>query len=152
MRNTNIMNICIWENIASPHQRGFFENLYNHPDINLHIRYFEKFHQERKNLGWSDEKNLPPYELYVEQDVKTALQTLPEWKSFIHVIPGISYGFTKSLIDHLIEHNVMWIHWSERSGITLAKKLHYNVFLFKIFQPILCKLSKGSYAKKINKY
>lgn len=146
------MKICIWENIASPHQRYFFEQLSQHWAIDLQVRYFEKFHDERKDLGWSDMQALPFYEQYVISDINEALSSIPDWKERIHVIPGLSYDFTQKLLTKLIEHNIRWIHWSERSGIGLAKKLGFNVKLFKLLQPIVAKMIKYTYAKKINKY
>lgn len=147
--NLTPIKICIWENIASPHQSFFFEALSK--QVDLQVRYFEKFHNERVKLGWSDNAQLPSNEQYVD-DVTHALKTIPQWKERIHVVPGISYPFTKKLLDILIANDVKWIHWSERSGIGLARKLHYNVLLFNILQPIVSTLLKRSYAKKINRY
>lgn len=144
--------ICIWENIASPHQSFFFEALTDHPDIDLQVRYFERFHEERTTLGWKDNNNLPENEQYVIPDLNQALASIEDWEERIHVIPGLSYEFTRELLDRLIEYSVKWIHWSERSGIGLARKLHYNVWMFNFLQLLVSKIIKTDYADKINKY
>jgi glycosyltransferase involved in cell wall biosynthesis len=146
----NKLKICIWENISSPHQSFFFRELSK--NVDLEVRYIEKFHDERVDLGWSDNNFLPKNEKYVEPNLKDALDTLEDWKERIHVIPGISYEITRELVEYFIENNVKWCHWSERSGIGLAKKLKFNINLFNLFQPLVSKVLKGSYAKKINKY
>ena len=143
--------ICIWENIVSPHQSFFFRALNEHPDIDLQVRYFENFHTERKELGWK-EQELPIYEKYADNDVKKTLASIDSWKERIHIIPGISYDFTKQLLEELIKNNVKWIHWSERSGIVLADKLNYNLKLFNVLHPIISKITKHAYAQKMNKY
>jgi len=150
--NSNSIKICIWENIASPHQSYFFKALANHPGIDLQVRYFEKFHNERKKLGWSDNETLPENEQYVTPKIDLALASIKDWEERIHVIPGLSYAFTKELLARLIAHDIKWVHWSERSGIGLARKLHYNVQMFNFLQPLVSKIIKKDYADKINKY
>ena len=150
--NLNSIKICIWENIASPHQSYFFKALTDHLVIDLQVRYFEKFHDERKKLGWNDNETLPENEQYVLPDVDQALASIKDWEERIHVIPGLSYEFTRELLDRLISHDVKWIHWSERSGIGLTKRLHYNVKVFNFLQPLVSKIIKKDYADKINKY
>lgn len=146
------VKICIWENIVSPHQRYFFEKLSQNPAVDLQVRYFETFHKERKDLGWSDVQELPFYEQNIIPEVDKALSSLADWEERIHVIPGVSYDFTQKLLTKLIDNNIRWIHWSERSGISLAKKLGFNVKLFRLLQPVVAKIIKYMYAKKINKY
>lgn len=147
-----VHKVCIWENIVSPHQSFFFKALSKHPRVDLQVRYFEAFHDERKKLGWSDNSALPDNEQYVPQDIIQALHSIDDWEERLHIIPGISYAFTRKLLDHLIEKSVLWAHWSERSGIALAKKLHYNVRLFTLLQPFASKIAKSSYAHKINRF
>ncbi len=150
--NPNSIKICIWENIASPHQSYFFKALTDHLGIDLQVRYFEKFHDERKKLGWSDNAALPENEQYVLPDVDQALASIKDWEERIHVIPGLSYEFTRELLDRLIKYDTNWIHWSERSGIGLARKLHYNVWIFNLLQPLASKVAKYEYTKKINQH
>lgn len=145
-----MFKICIWENISSPHQSYFFKALTNHSVIDLQVRYFETFHEERKSLGWEDNVNLPENEQYVNSGVDLALNSMNDWQQRIHIIPGLSYAFTNALLDRLVTKNVKWVHWSERSGIGLARKLHYNVSLFNLLQPIVSKVLKKKYADKIN--
>ncbi len=147
-----VHKVCIWENIVSPHQSFFFKALSEHPRVDLQVRYFEAFHDERKKLGWSDNSVLPDNEQYVPQDITQALRSMEDWEERLHIIPGISYAFTQKLLDHLIEKNVQWAHWSERSGIGLAKKLHYNVRLFTMLQPLVSKIAKRDYAQQINTF
>jgi len=142
----------MWENIASPHQSFFFSALAAHPQVDLEVRYFEKFHDERIDLGWQDQQELPENEKYVEPDLRQALRTVPEWEKRIHIIPGNSYPFTRALIDHLSAIGVPWIHWSERSGIFIAQKLGFRMKLFQWIYPPLSRLQKASYAKTINRH
>ncbi|AFV97998.1 hypothetical protein B649_08430 [Candidatus Sulfuricurvum sp. RIFRC-1] len=151
-RETIPVKICIWENIASPHQSYFFQALTDHPKIDLQVRYFERFHDERTALGWKDNDNLPENEQYVIAEVDDALDTVEAWEERIHIVPGLSYEFTKELLNKLIKYDLKWIHWSERSGIGLARKLHYNVWMFNLLQPFASRILKSDYANKINKY
>jgi len=147
-----MLKLLIWENIASPHQSFFFKALAEHPNIDLKVRYFEKFHTERKAMGWQDNLLLPNIEKYVSSNVDEALDSIDDWQQRIHIIPGNSYSFTKKLIDLFISKKIKWIHWSERGGIVLAKKTNFNIRLFDILYPLYAKATKHTYAKKINKY
>jgi glycosyltransferase involved in cell wall biosynthesis len=141
--------ICIWMNMPSHHQSAFFEALDKHKDINLQVRYYGKTTNDRKKLGWNEYK-LKYYEKYIENltDIDNSLN---EWRDRIHIIPGFSSDFLKKLIDLIIKKNLKWIHWSERSGVGLAKAVKFNYKLFNIFYPFFLRV-KGyyKYAQIIN--
>ena len=142
--------ILLWENIPSIHHQGFIKALID-KNIDIQARYFEKFHNERKKQKWNIEL-IEGVEECVEDNVEVALQTVKDWRERIHIIPGNSYKFINELLEVLIKNDIKWIHWSERSGIRLMKKLNYNEFLFNMFHPLSVKIKKRKYAKLINKY
>lgn len=146
------MKICIWMNMPSHHQSAFFRVLSERKDIDLQVRYYEKVPEVRKKLGWKDGKELGLNQTYIDS-VNTIESSIPDWKERIHIIPGFSSPFLKELIDFTILNNLKWIHWSERSGIGLAKSLHYNYSLINLLTPLFLK-AKGykEYANKINEY
>jgi len=144
------IKVCFWLNVQSAHQSLFLDELYNHQYIDLKVCYFDKTNKNRIKLGWSNEENYKDYELKV-LSLDTALDNISDWKERIHIVMGYGFSFNKTLVPLLIKEQVKWIHWSERYGIGLAKKLNYNVFLFKLLRPLFL-LTKRDYGKLVQKY
>lgn len=145
--------ICIWTNIPSHYQRDFFSELYLRKDIDLAVKYINRFSENRKNMGWEADIKLKPYENFIDPQAKHPLFSITNWKDSIHVIPGLRIKIMNEILDLLIKHNVRWVHWSERSGVNLARFFKYNDFLFNFFLPFFLYLrGYNSYAKKVNKY
>ena len=139
-------------NMPSHHQSSFFDALFSRDDIDLQVRYYEKVPEARKKLGWKDNSNAASY----EQAIKSIYEidkSLPDWKERVHMVPGFSSPFLRQLIDSLIDKKIRWVHWSERSGVGLAKLLQFNYSAYKLINPIFLSL-KGykKYAKQINTY
>lgn len=143
--------ICIWTSIPSPHQKYFFEALSRQKEVDLCVQYFQSFPEDRIELGWKVENSILYKENYETENPHKAIESIPDWKKRIHIIPGISHQYSKKLLNILIENKVEWIHWSERSGIVLAEKLGFSSRLFKIFSPLYT-IKNFSYARKINQY
>lgn len=140
--------------MPSHHQQAFFEALGNRNRIKLQIRFYDKVSMSRIKLGWDNHNTLPENQSYIpNRNVMNALETISNWRKSIHIVPGFSHPFLKELLAILIEENVNWIHWSERSGKPFTKLLNYNYSLVKLIYPIFLWI-KGyySYSKKINKY
>ena len=146
------MKICIWMNMPSHHQSAFFSAIEAHSNIDLQVRYYEKVPETRKRLGWQDGNNLASNQTNINNAIDLD-NSLPDWKERIHVIPGFSSVFLKELIDLIIKEDVQWIHWSERSGVGLAKFLNFNYPLIDLLYPVFLKV-KGykAYAQKVNRY
>ena len=142
--------VCFWLNVPSNHQTLFLEALNQDERVDLQVRYFDKPNEDRLKMGWRDEKSLHEYELYVDS-VDGAIASLKDWKERIHIVIGYSYPFNRELIPLLIKNKVKWIHWSERYGVGLAKKLNYSVGLFKLLRPLFL-LTKRPYGRVVDKY
>jgi glycosyltransferase involved in cell wall biosynthesis len=139
-------------NMPSHHQSAFFKALSDQENVDLQVRYFEKVPDTRKKLGWKDEKNLQSNEQYISSIDEINI-SLPDWKERVHIITGFTTPFLKSLVDFAIIENLLWVHWSERSGVGLAKRLHFNYGLMDLFYPLFLHLrGYKKYAKKVNKY
>ncbi len=135
----------------SPHQDDFFNALNSTNDIELSVRYFNNISKNRVKVGWENNTKIQPFEKFVKFDIYSAMKSLPNWIEYIHIIPGISNPFLIELVNFLIKNNVKWIHWSERSGINLARMVNFNSFLIYFLRPIFFYL-RGyyAYARKIN--
>ena len=53
---------------------------------------------------------------------------------------------------NLIENNLKWINWVERSGVRLFQLLRENSFLFSLFFPLYQRFYNRTYAHQIEKY
>ena len=107
------MKIVIWMNIPSHHQAGFFQAL-RQAGVDLLVRYYDKTHlEERCAQGWR-KPILPSGEAYVEPDL-SALNTIPDYKERIHIVPGYGAPFLRQLATLLSRESVEWAHWSECS-------------------------------------
>ena len=145
-----IFKICFWLNTPTHHQSSFLEALNDHDEINLQVRFFGKVTEERKKLGWKNIIDLPENQKFIS-NLDDGIQSLIDWKDRIHIVSGYGNSFNLALIDLFIEKDVQWCHWSERSGVGLAKKVNYSTLLFKLLKPIFL-YTKHSYGKKVNKY
>lgn len=146
----NQYKVCFWLNVPSNHQTSFLEALNQDERIDLQIRYFDKPSEDRLRMGWRDENSLHEYEQYVN-GLDDALITLEDWQDRIHIVIGYSYSFNCKLVPIFIKSHVKWVHWSERYGVGLAKKLNYSVRLFKLLRPLLL-LTKRPYGRLVDKY
>ena len=145
--------IIIWMNIPSHHQSAFFRELEKERDIDLEVRYFDRVFANRKSLGWVENHQLPLNQIFIDKsNLNDAIASVKQWKNRIHIIPGFSEPFLKKLVALLINNNVRWIHWSERSGKLLTIKLQYRYSLVSLIYPLFLFI-KGykSYANRINK-
>lgn len=145
-----MIKICFWLNVPSNHQTLFLEALNQNEEIDLQVRYFEKSDPTRLQFGWRDEKSLAMYEKYV-QDIDHALKITEDWNERINIIMGYGFGFNRLLLPILIGNKASWVHWSERHGVLLAEKLHYNVTLFKLLRPLFL-WTKRSYGALVEKH
>ena len=141
--------VCFWMNTKSNHQNAFFEELYKNEQIDLQIRYISQPSQNRIDIGW-DNSVLESYEFYVYTFEK-AINSLNDFDERIHIVLGNKITYSQKLIDLFISNNLKWIHWSERYGVNLAKKLNYNLTLFHLLKPIFL-LTKFSYFKLVKNY
>lgn len=141
--------ICFWLNTKSNHQNSFLKELFNHSDIDLEVRYISKPSQNRIEIGWNN-TNLESYEKYVST-FKEAINSLCDYKERIHIMMGNNVTFSSELINHFINSKIQWIHWNERFGIVLAKKLNFNMKLFNLLRPFYL-LTKFKYGYQVNKY
>jgi len=107
------MRVVIWMNIPSHHQANFFEAL-RQAGVDLLVRYYApQILEERLLQGWC-QKELCKGEAIVQPTLE-ALESLPDYKDRIHVIPGYGTRFLRQLAAHLSQQSVEWVHWSECS-------------------------------------
>lgn len=143
--------VCFWLNAPSNHQTLFLEALNQNEQVDLKVRYFLKPSKDRLKLGWRDGGSLYQYEKYVD-NLDDALNCMTDWKDCIHILTGYSQAFNRDLLPLLIKNNIRWIHWSERYGVTLAAKLNYSIWAFKIARPFFLLLTKRFYGKLVDRY
>lgn len=131
------LKICIWMNIPSHHQSGFFEQLHNH-GIDLEVRYFQDSLPERRLEGWNSYIKYQSYEQCVTGygDLSEILETVPDALERIHII---SSNFSPGLVEYFCKNNYFWCHWSEMPGIRLAQLLNFNTVLFRLISPLFLK-------------
>lgn len=117
------MEVIIWMNIPSHHQSSFFEALRG-SGVNLIVRYYDKTILEmRKTQGWTTPR-LNDWEAFVQPNLN-ALKTIPDFKKYLHVVPGYGSSFTRKLSSFLSKENVEWAHWSECSRFGIKWFLSY---------------------------
>lgn len=148
MKKKKKHKICIWMNHPSHHQNDFFQALFLDKSIDLQVRYFSKVSEIRIALGWKDIKNINSYEVFVS-GIDDALIKTPDWKNRIHITMGPGFAFMQELTEILVIENVKWIHWSERMGFNLAKKVFYNMSIFKLIRPLFL-FNRKVYGKMVN--
>jgi len=150
---TNKYNICIWMNMPSHHQSGFFDALYRNPAIDLKVRYYDLVNSEREKLGWQTSFILKDYEAYIGDNWRDELYSSATPRERIHIIPGIRAPILAEILNEIIKHNIKWVHWSERSGINFANKMRFNYLLIETLFPFFLYLKNyKKYAKLINQY
>jgi glycosyltransferase involved in cell wall biosynthesis len=117
--------LLIWSSIPTHHQAGFFDAL-RQRGIDLVVHYYRQVDSDRRNMGWSDPAALPPGERYVGEVVRS-LETCPDWRERIHVVPGYGITFLMRLAWVLSRQRASWLHWSEHSQPTLHSHLTFLV-------------------------
>ena len=107
------MQIVIWMNIPSHHQVAFFQAL-RQAGVDLLVRYYDKGHlDDRHAQGWR-QNGLPEDESFVAPNL-SALNTIPDYKQRIHIVPGYGSAFLRQLTAFFSRESVEWAHWSECS-------------------------------------
>lgn len=124
------MKIAIWMNIPSHHQADFLDAL-KQIGVDLVVRYYDpNVLKERQLLGWqqnfSEENGV-----FIAPSLR-ALETIPDYKDRVHIIPGYGSRFLLQLAGRLSRESVEWAHWSEcsRPGLRwflgFARKYYYG--------------------------
>jgi glycosyltransferase involved in cell wall biosynthesis len=127
------LRLLIWSPMPTHHQSAFFAAL-RARDMDLVVHYLERVDVERLRLGWSAHPALPSGEHYVPQSLR-ALESRPDWRERIHVVPGYNRVFLLRLALRLSREHVDWVHWSEhshqrtRSRVTFGIKRAYGHFV-----------------------
>lgn len=106
--------IVVWMNQPSHHQSDFFQQIYKLTE-GFSVKYYNLPSKSRAALGWI-ENPLGTYpEEFVEPSTKS-LYSIADWEASTHIIPGYGCKFLRELTQHLMQHNVSWIHWSEKAS------------------------------------
>ncbi|MFT5705894.1 MAG: glycosyltransferase involved in cell wall biosynthesis [Oceanospirillaceae bacterium] len=142
--------LCIWMNIPSHHQSGFFNALSNSDNIDLEVRYFNSISGQRSAEGWSKSHKYRSFEQCVDGIVNSEgiLETVTDAHDRIHII---SANFNPELVIYFCEHKIKWCHWSEMPGIRLAELLSYNMSLYRLLNPLML-LLKRKEGQQISRY
>ena len=113
MEVTLQMRVVIWMNIPSHHQADFFQAL-RQAGVDLLVRYYDsELLIERSTQGWG-QSDLQEGETFVKPDL-SALNTIPDYKERIHIVPGYGAPFLRQLVTLFSRESVAWAHWSECS-------------------------------------
>lgn len=136
-----MIKLCIWMNIPSHHQSGFFEALSNVDNLDLEVRYFHAISGQRSAEGWSKSYNYSEFEQCVDitDTPEGMLKTVPGANERIHII---SANFKPELVSYFCENEFKWCHWSEMPGIRLAELLNYNMSFFRLLNPLMLLLKR----------
>jgi glycosyltransferase involved in cell wall biosynthesis len=124
------LRLLIWSPVPTHHQSAFFAAL-RARNVDLIVHYLERVDVDRLQLGWSAHPSLPSGERYVTQSIR-ALESCPDWRERIHVVPGYNRVFLLRLALRLSRQHVEWVHWSEhsyqrtRSRVTFGIKRAYG--------------------------
>lgn len=145
-----MISLCFWQPIPSIHQYPLFAVLIEQ-GIDLQVRYFGKKSELdlRNKEGWILPE-LADFETFVD-DVSD-LESVPNWRYRIHIVPGETNDLMRLVINKLISNQCHWCHWSERAGFRFASLVNYGDFSLKIGLPLVNMFSRRQYAKKLNKY
>lgn len=136
------MYIVVWMNMPSHHQADFFRELSEKCD-KLVVCYYGCLSKDRINEGWKTREINFEYERFVSENI-SSLETIDDWKSAIHIVPGFRTPFLRGLIRRFSNHNVKWYHWSECSSPGWKWYLSYP--LKKLFANKINKYSEGALA------
>lgn len=130
------MKLALWTNSPSPHQRDFYDAL-RLAGVDLRVRYFGGLSKNRLGMGWHQPDSFPADELLLAPG-QDPLETLPDFGSRVHILPGYAYPMSRYLVGKLSAQGVPWAHWSEASRRTWRS-------------PILAPLQRW-YARKVNRH
>src|SRR5689334_1620668 len=119
------MKVLVWTIVPNHYQSSFVAALRG-CGIDVRICYYERVPSERISMGWSAQSELPPGEFYVAKRI-SALETVPDWRERLHVVPGYGDVFLLRLATYLSREGVFWVHWSERSHPGLRWWLTYPI-------------------------
>lgn len=127
------MRLLVWSSIPSHHQSGFLTAL-RQRGADLVVHYYQHVDTNRLSLGWAAPAELPAGERYVPA-VLSAIESCPDWRERIHVVPGYGSLFLMRLAWFLCRREIPWLHWSEhsrprpRSNVTFAVKRFYGALV-----------------------
>lgn len=143
--------ICIWYNFPSPHSSYFFSSLSSNREVELQVRYFSDVTKQRLSEGWQKSNSDAAYIKFVDNcsSVEEMLATVENWSTYIHIT---SYSFCPELVEYFATTNVVWMEWSETSGISLSHLLSYNIYLYNILKRYVFKLSKHRLSYLLKKH
>mgnify|MGYP001824505152 CR=1 FL=1 len=138
--------ICVWMNFPSHHQSTFFQALDERADVDLQVRYFHAPCGDRAAEGWADEHETRPYETFCEPNATPSalLAGVPAAAERVHLISRV---FHPELVNHFVQKNVRWCHWSEAPGIRLAAAVGFRARLFRWLNPLMLLLKRGEGAR-----
>jgi glycosyltransferase involved in cell wall biosynthesis len=128
--------VAIWTVMPNHYQASFFDAL-RELGVDLKVCYYDHVHLDRLQMGWNPYQQLPYGEQFVSSTI-SALDSIPDWRQRVHVIPGCGNAFVRKLAVHLSKERTPWVHWSEPSHPGLR-----SVFSF-------CR--KRRYAKRVNQF
>jgi len=111
------MKALVWTSVPNHYQAALFAALRS-AGVDLQVCYYERVSKERLALGWDDTRELPPGEHYVEDSLQ-ALESVPDWRERIHMVPGYRLRFLRKLVRTLARAGTPWVHWSEPSHLGL---------------------------------
>lgn len=111
--NSKNQKYLVWWRLPSHHQSDFFAAL-RQAGIDVRVLYFDRVSRSRIEQGWAEISTLPDGEAYAYPRIKS-LQTVADWRSRIHIVPGYGHFFLVMLAIFLSVNKVRWIHWSEPS-------------------------------------
>jgi glycosyltransferase involved in cell wall biosynthesis len=103
----------IWTNMPNHYQSAFHAAL-RAQGADLVVRYYASVRPDRVAMGWAEVPALGQNEGFA-QKCPTGLETVPDWRDRVHVVPGCREPFLRWLARRLSIEDVPWVHWSEPS-------------------------------------
>jgi glycosyltransferase involved in cell wall biosynthesis len=138
-----VIRTVVWMNIPSHHQSGFFEAL-RRANVDLVVRYYDApLLAKRAADGWQTPQ-MQHDEVMVEPTLG-ALETISDWRSRVHVVPGYGIRFLRQLSAHLSRESVEWVHWSECSHPGIRRWFGY--LRKRTYAQQVTRLSLGAFAQ-----
>jgi glycosyltransferase involved in cell wall biosynthesis len=125
------LRLLVWSSIPTHHQSSFL-NALRARGFDVVVHYLHQVDAGRIDLGWASPATLPAGERYVPHTL-SALESCPDWRDRIHIVPGYNSLFLLRLAHALSRNGVAWVHWSEhswprlRARITFAVKRYYGM-------------------------
>ncbi|MFA0436155.1 glycosyltransferase family 4 protein [Vibrio breoganii] len=121
-------------------------------NIDLSVIFYDVIDKKRVSLGWSPEINCN-FDHYNINDRNDLDELLDKFEDHVHIVPGFRHGLLSRLIGKLNKKGINWVHWSERSGVGVAKLCRFNYKLFNVIYPFFLFFSGYyRYARLVNKY